>query len=129
MQANQPHSLYVRLGGYDRLLTVLDHVCARLVKDAQLGLFFKGHNNLGKRRLRQMFVDYLCERAGGPVYYNGLGMKEAHEGLGISKGDWDVALRHFNEVFDMYKVTGAEREEMLAIIAGLKGDIVEEPKG
>ena len=85
-------SLYYRLGGYDRMAALLDGVCGRMMRDGKIGAYFKGHNTRGKRRLRQMFIDYFVEATGGPSFYHGIDLVEAHKGLGISASEWNSTI-------------------------------------
>ena len=78
-QATAQPSLYKRLGGYDALAAVTDDALARFIADPQLARFFAGMNNASKKRVRQHFVDFLCEISGGPCAYHGRDMKTAHD--------------------------------------------------
>lgn len=69
----------------------------------------------------------MCQATGGPCVYIGRDMKTAHKGLGISESDWQVTVRHLTATFDKFKVPERERTEVLALLASLKGDIVEKP--
>lgn len=120
-------SLYARLGGYDALAAVTDDFIGRLASDRQLGKFFVGHSTNSLNRIRQLVVDQLCQATGGPCVYIGRDMKTAHKGLGISESDWQVTVRHLTATFDKFKVPERERTEVLALLASLKGDIVEKP--
>ena len=86
----QTKSLYERLGGYDAIAAVTDDLLARLLGDPQLGVFWKGHSENSLRRDRQLVVNYMCEAAGGPVFYTGRDMQTSHKGLGISASDWEI---------------------------------------
>src|SRR5215207_10551922 len=118
-------SLYARLGGYDAVCAASDDLLARLMADPQLGGYWKGASHDNRRRARQLIVDFLVEAAGGPAYYTGRDMKTSHAGMGISKGDWDVFLRHTRAMLAHFAVGEREQQEVLASLDSLKGDIVE----
>jgi hemoglobin len=118
-------SLYTRLGGYDAIAAVTDELLARLRNDPQLGVFWKGHSENSLRRDRQLVVNYLCAAAGGPVFYTGRYMKTSHKGLGVSASDWEVFMRHASGVLEKFAVPVPERDEVLAFLTGLQGDVVE----
>lgn len=120
-------SLYKRLGGYDAIAAVVDDFVPRLVGDAQLGRFFVGHAADTKLRIRQHAVDLVCMASGGPCLYFGRDMKTAHKGLGITEADWTTMSNHFVASLDKFKVGQKEKDDLLAIVAGLKKDIVEAP--
>ena len=69
-------------------------------------------------------MDFLCQATGGPCAYHGADMKTAHTGLHISEDDWKAAVNDLNATLDKFKVPQKERDEVLAAISGLKGDIV-----
>ena len=52
-------------------------------------------------------------------------MKTSHHGLGITNADWDASAKHLVESLDHFKVPKAEKDDLLAIVATLKKDIVD----
>lgn len=123
-------SLYTRLGGYDAIAAVVDDFFGRLITDPQFATrFFTGHSADSFKKVRQLTVDLTCEVTGGPCYYTGRDMKTTHAGLGITENDWDASVKHFVATLDKFKVPQKEKSEMLNIISGLKGDIVEKKTG
>jgi hemoglobin len=125
--AGEKATLYKRLGGYDAIAAVTDDFIGRLATDPALGKFFAGHSKSTLQMLRQHVVDQLCAATGGPCYYIGRDMKTAHAGLGITEAEWNTSVTHLNATFDKFGVPQAERDEFLAILGTLKGDIVEKP--
>ena len=125
-QATTP-SLYKRLGGYDAIAAVTDDFVPRLVGDPQLARFFVGNATDTKLRIRQHVVDLVCMAAGGPCLYFGRDMKTTHKGLGITESDWTTMANHFVASLDKFKVGQKEKDDLLAIVGGLKKDIVEAP--
>jgi hemoglobin len=122
--AQQPSSLYHRLGGYDAIAAVTDDFVGRLATDPQLKRFFTGLSVDSQKKLRQHVVDFLCNATGGPCLYTGRDMKTAHTGLGITEDDWNASVKHLVETLDKFKVPEKEKSEVLGAISGLKGDIV-----
>ena len=121
----QTKSLYERLGGYDTIAAVTDELLARLLNDPQLGVFWKGHSENSLRRDRQLVVNYMCEAAGGPVFYTGRDMQTSHKGLGINANDWVVFMQHATAALEKFAVPATERDEVLAFLSSLQGDVVE----
>ena len=117
-------SLYKRLGGYDAIAAVVDDFIGRLATDPQLGRFFVGHSTDSLRRIRQLVVDQICEATGGPCYYTGRTMKESHAGMKLTSAQWDKGVQHLTATLDKFKVGAKEKQEVLAAIGSLKGDIV-----
>lgn len=118
-------SLYLRLGGYDALAAVTDDFIGRLAGDKALGKFFVGLSNDSKARVRQHVIDFLCKATGGPCVYTGRDMKLVHTGLGITRDEWALSVKHLIATLDKFKVPEREKGEVLSAIGSLEKDIVE----
>ena len=118
-------SLYARLGGYDRLVRVLDGVSGRLMRDEALQLFFRGHNETSKKQLKERFIDFVCERAGGPVLYTGVDLKAAHEGLRISGEDFQRLRVAVRESARIQKFSADEIDALVEFIDQFEKEVVE----
>ncbi|MBV9209259.1 MAG: group 1 truncated hemoglobin [Acidobacteria bacterium] len=124
-QAQEKKSLYQRLGGYDAIAAVTDDFIGRLATDKQLSRFLVGLSDDSKKKLRQHFLNLLCQTTGGPCIYTGRDMKTTHKGLGITEADWDASMKDLNATLDKFKVPQAERDEVVAAVTSLKKDVVE----
>jgi hemoglobin len=125
LPAKAEDSLYSQLGGYDGIATVTDAFLTKLGKDKKLGRFFVGHSDSSLRRIRQDIVEFLCEKSGGPCFYTGRSMKEAHAGLRISKEDWKTSNKLFGEVMNELKVDKKLQGKVVEFVSTLEKDIVE----
>ena len=119
-------TLYQRIGGYDSITEIVDDVLARMAEDDRLQGYFAGLGEDTMRQLRQDTVDFVCEKTGGPCFYTGRDMAEAHEGTGISPADWERASELMAAALDTGGVQGELRDEIGAFLAGLREDIVGE---
>ncbi len=118
-------TLYQRLGGYDGIAAFATDLVGRLQKDPQLGRFWAHRGTDGVKRELQLLIDFLCNCAGGPLYYRGRDMKLAHAGMGISESDWNLFLGHAAATMDKFAVPERERGEVVAYVQSLKAEIVE----
>ncbi len=123
--AHAQDTLYKRLGGYDAIAAVTDDFIGRLLADEMFARFFAGFATDSKKRIRQHIVDFVCEKTGGPCFYTGRDMKTSHEGIGISKEEWDKSLQLFSEALKALDVAEAESQELAALILPLEADIVD----
>lgn len=121
----EERSLYQRLGGYDGIAAATDDLLGRLQSDPRIRDFWKGASLDNRRKARQLIVDFMTEAAGGPAYYVGRDMKQAHEGMRISEADWAVFMEHSEATLDHFEVPARERAEVLGFFESLKGEIVE----
>jgi hemoglobin len=118
-------SLYKRLGGYDAVAAVTDDFITRLVTNKQLSRFFVGLSDDSKGKVRNHIINQVCMVTGGPCNYTGRDMKTTHKGLGITESDWTVMASLFVETLTKFNVPKKEQDELLAIVATTKKDIVE----
>lgn len=118
-------TLYERLGGYDAIHAVAENLLDRLMSDPHLGRFWQHRGTDGILREKQLLVDFLCQSAGGPMYYTGRDMVTAHRGMKISAKDWAIFMGHLNATLDHFRVPGEEREAVRAFVTSTEKDIVE----
>jgi hemoglobin len=102
-----------------------DDLVARLKKDPQLGRYWAHRGEDGIKREKQLLIDFLCESAGGPMYYRGREILLAHRGMKIGESDWNVFLGHAPATLAKFEVLESEQSEVVAFVQSLKSDIVE----
>jgi len=117
-------SLYARLGGYDVIAAIVDEFLQTLTSEPQMARF-GAMNFESRKRNRQLTLDYLCAKSGGPTFYLGKDMKTAHEGLAISDSEWNLAMDHVQRAVVKFKLPAQESKEFLALFSDLKDQIVE----
>lgn len=61
-------TLHERLGGYDAISAVANDLLPRLETDSRLGRFWDHRGEDGVAREKQLLIDFLCSRAGGPTF-------------------------------------------------------------
>ncbi len=120
-------SLYERLGGYNTIAALADDLVRRMGSDQKLAKYFAGHGDDSRRKIRQLQVNMICEAAGGPCCYTGRDMKTVHKGMGIDGVSWQAMISHLIGSLDSFNVEDADQKEILSLLNGIKGDIVERP--
>jgi hemoglobin len=125
MQATAEQTLYQRLGGYDVIAAFTDQWLGLVLGDPALAPYFRGMSNDTKGKARQLIVDFIAASTGGPTLYTGRDMKTLHEGLGISRGEYDALMGHAATTLDALGVERREKDELLAWLASLEGDTIE----
>lgn len=118
--------LYQRLGGYDAISAVVNEFANRLFADKKLEVFFGALSTDSQIKFKQFNTTLVCAATGGPCTYLGRSMTTAHQGMGVTKPDFDVVAGHLAATLDKFKVPTAEKEELLGIIGSLQGQVVEE---
>lgn len=115
-------SLYERIGGVDAIAAVVDSFAARCAGDDRINRKFERSDI---PRLKKMLVDQVCEAAGGPCTYTGRDMREAHEGMGVTAGEFDALVEDLVVTLDQFDVPKPEQEELLTLLAPMRTDVVE----
>jgi hemoglobin len=124
--ADNPASLYSRLGGYDTIAAVVDDLLPRLRSDELLSRFWVSPRSADTHnRERQLAVDFIASAAGGPTFYLGRDMKMSHKGMGITKADYAAFMRCLAVSLDTFQVSDPERSEVVAFVTSLESEIVE----
>ena len=115
-------SLYQRLGGQRAIVAVVDDFVGNVAADKRINRYFAKTNI---PRFKRRLVEQLCAGTGGPCVYKGRDMKSAHSGLGVSGGDFGALVEDLGKSLNKLKVPAREQKELIAILAPMRGDIVE----
>ena len=118
-------SLYDRLGGYDVIAAFMTDYVNRIRADPKFARFSGGRGTDKKMRDVQLNIDYMCKVTGGPMWYMGRDMKTSHAGLNTSDEEWKANMKYMAEALDKYRIPQKEKEEVLALVEGMKEEIVE----
>ena len=114
--------LYERLGGLEAIAAVVDSFAARCAADERINPKFA---RTDIPRLKKMLVDQICEATGGPCTYTGRSMRETHDGMAVTAGEFDALVEDLSATLDEFDVPVAEQAELLGLLGPLRGDIVE----
>ena len=120
-------SLYERLGGVYAIAAVVDDFIDRIMDDPRLNanpLVDEAHHRVSKAGFKYLVTEQVCWAAGGPQKYTGRNMRDSHEHLKITAGEWEAFLDDLRQTLAKFKVPAQEQSELFAIVASTKGDIV-----
>ena len=115
-------SLYDRLGGLDAITAVVDSFVARCAGDDRINSKFE---RTDIPRLKKMLVDQVCEATEGPCTYTGRAMRETHDGMEVTAGEFDALVEDLVGTLDEFDVPKAEQDELLGLLAPMRDEIVE----
>lgn len=116
-------ALYTRMGGEKVVTAVVDDTIDRVVADHRLGRSFDGANIA---RIKRLLAEQICDLAGGGCHYSGDPMKEVHAGHHISEAEFYGLVELLRSSLARHHVALAERNELLALLAPMERDVVEE---
>jgi hemoglobin len=115
-------TLYERLGGTDAITAVVDDFVARCAADERINGKF-ARTDIG--RLKRMLVDQICQASGGPCTYEGRDMRETHDGMGVTAGEFDALVEDLVATLNQFSVPKSEQDELLGLLGPMRSDIVE----
>jgi len=113
--------LYDRLGGLPAITAVVDRTLDSAASDPRTSRSFKGIKLAG---VKESVVAQLCEATGGPCKYEGGTMRKVHQDLDITAAEFDAFAQQLVVTLDAFKVPQREKDELLQLLAPMKGDIV-----
>ena len=121
-----PKSLHERLGGTTAIATVVDAFVANVAGDARINKRFArvAGDTAAMRQFKQKLVDQVCAGTGGPCTYTGLDMKAAHQGMGITDGEFDALVEDLVKALDGAGVPQKEKDELLGVLGPMRTDMV-----
>ena len=124
--SNRP-SLYERLGGVYSIATVVDDLIDRVMADPRLNanaLVDEAHHRVSAAGFKYLVTEMVCGASGGPQKYTGRTMRDSHQALMITAGEWQAFLDDFQKALDKCGVPQAEQAELKAIVDSTRADIV-----
>lgn len=122
-------SLYDRLGGEDGIRTVVTNAVTAIVADPAINGYFLNASVDGGQ-LIDCLVLQLGAATGGPQTYPSgpcRDMVTTHAGLGISAQDFADLAGHFQTAMIDAGVASDDTATVIGALAGMEGDIVEDP--
>jgi len=114
-------SLYDRLGGKGAIDAVVNKFTTDQLADPRLAKFY---TKTDIPAWRGDLADLICQASGGPCKYKGLKMSQAHARKYITSDQFGWTAGHLVNALNHFKVTAKERDELVAIVASLKEQVV-----
>lgn len=114
-------SLYRAFGGQPGLVRLMDDFMARLLADARMKPFFA---DADQQHVKDELVIQFCEVAGGPCRRSGPDMKKAHNGMDITRADFNRLVELLQHSMDAQGIPFAAQNRLLAQLAPMHREIV-----
>ncbi|MGL5004353.1 MAG: group I truncated hemoglobin, partial [Casimicrobium sp.] len=121
---NAPNeSAIAGFGGYAGLIKINLDLVARLKAHPRIGSLFQ---DTDANRLAAQLSDQFCELLGGGCKYTGVDMKAAHQGMGVKTHHFNALAEELQHAMDAAGVSQAEQFRLIAKLAPMRRDIVEQ---
>ena len=118
-------SLYARLGGAARVEAISRELIATAAHDPRTRRSFERVN---LERLAGLLAEQICALTGGGCTYSGDDMREVHAGHGISAAEFNAMVEELRAILRRHGIALRERNQLLALLAPMKHDVVEHPR-
>ena len=115
-------SLYARMGGKPTVDAIVGETIDQVVANHKLGRSFEGSNI---ERIKRLLSEQICSLAGGGCVYTGDPMRDVHAGHHISEAEFYGLVEILRTSMRAHHVRLRERNELLALLAPMKRDVVE----
>lgn len=119
--ARADDSLFTALGGDAGVKALSDTLIERATKDPRMAQHFKDSD---LKRVKAKLAEQVCELAGGPCKYSGDPMREVHEGMKLTRADFNALVEVTQDAMDAQGIPFATQNRLLALLAPMHRDIV-----
>lgn len=113
-------TLYERLGGKEAIAQVVASFYRKVQEDQEVSPYFR---RTDMERLVEHQTVFVSFALGGPEYYSGQSLTQAHEGLRIAKPHFHAVLCHLGGALREASVGEADIEAVLAKLRRLESRI------
>lgn len=114
-------TLYEKLGGRERIATLVDEFYGRVLDDETVAHFF---DDMDMAAQRAHMTQFLSSVAGGPVDYTGDEMREAHEPLALEQEHFDAIATHLEGALRSFDLPDEAVDAVMAEVAALEDDVL-----
>ncbi|MEO7152538.1 MAG: group 1 truncated hemoglobin [Burkholderiaceae bacterium] len=114
-------SLYDRLGGHDGIARITRTLIANHMANPLVSSRWSASD---MPQVEKRSIEFICAGAGGPETYTGKDMLATHKGMNISEQEFVVVIDDAMAALTTHEVDAATRNEVLAMLWSLKGDVV-----
>ena len=122
VKAEDPNSIYHRLGGQPALDAAVELFYVKILADKTVNHHFKGIN-MAKQKARQK--QFLAAAFGGPVPYTGRGLRKAHRHLDLNESDFNTIAGHLQASLKELKINDKLIAEVMAVTASTKDEVLD----
>ena len=114
-------SLFERLGGTEGITAIANDLVDLHVANPRIA---PRYVNSDLEKVKHLAATFFIAGSGGPSVYEGKDMLSAHKGMNIDNDEFVAVLDDALEALEKNGIGQREKEEVLAILYGLKSEIV-----
>lgn len=118
-------SLYHKLGGQPAISAAVDAFYVKVLADERVKHFFEDVS-MPKQHRKQK--EFLSAALGGPLPWVGKDMRKAHDGMGLTEVHFNAIAENLVATLKDLKVSQELIDQVIAVVATTKDDILGRPK-
>lgn len=118
-------SLYQKLGGWAAIDAAVDAFYVKVLADNRVKHFFDDVSMPKQHRKQKEFLSYAL---GGPLPWTGKDMRKAHEGMGLKEEHFNAIAENLVATLKDLKVSQELIDQVIAVVATTKDDVLGRPK-
>lgn len=114
-------SLFEKIGGTAAVQAMVGQFYTQVTADPELAPFFR---HVGMDKLEHMQAEFFTAALGGPLRYSGRPINHAHQGLRISRPQFQRFTEHLLTVLGESALSETDRYDIIARINTYADDII-----
>lgn len=114
-------TLYDRLGQHEGIARITRTLIDKHMANPLVSIRYAGSD---LKRVEQRVIEFFCAGAGGPETYTGKDMLATHRGMNISEQEFVAVIDDAMAALASHDIDPDTRNEVLAILWSLKGDVI-----
>lgn len=111
-----------QFGGEPGLVVLMDDFMAIMLDNPELAPFFEFSD---QAKVKRQLVEQFCVILGGDCIYTGRDMVESHQGLAITRGNFNALVEDLQTAMDRQGIPFRAQNQLLAKLAPMHREIVE----
>jgi len=115
-------TLYDRLGRHDGITRITRELIRNHLANPLVNVRYGQVKDMD--RLERNVIDFFCAGAGGPETYGGKDILSTHRGMNVNEQEFVTVIDDAMAALETCGVDGPTRNEVLAILWSLKGEVV-----
>lgn len=117
--------VFEQFGGKAGLIALMDDFMDHLMADPRTRPFF-ADPDVDRVRVKDKLVEQFCVILGGPCEYTGDANDVVHEGLGITRADFNALVEVLQTTMTEHDIPFRAQNKLLAELAPMHTDIITE---
>ena len=113
--------LYDRLGKHEGITRITRTLIDNHMSNPLVSIRYAGRD---MKKIEQRVIEFFCAGAGGPETYSGKDMLATHKGMNISEQEFIAVVDDAMRALESNGVDAGTRNDVLAILWSLKGEVI-----